>query len=115
MRKSVTALAVLALGAMVAVGSATESMARGGGGGGHGGGGHGDGHGSHSGSFGGDGGRGFDGGDHNSGRGGSRGAHAASHSPHTSEHGRRTPNTDDGVLSPLNDPHQQYFFRSLFR
>ena len=109
MRKSVTALAVLALGAMVAVGSATESMAHGGGGG------HGGGHGSHSGSFGGNGGRGFGGGDHNSGRGGSRGAHAASHSPHTSEHGRRTPNTDDGVLSPMNDPHQQYFFRSLFR
>jgi hypothetical protein len=41
MRKTETALVVLALGAMVAVGSATESMARGGGGGGHGGGGHG--------------------------------------------------------------------------
>jgi hypothetical protein len=39
MRKSATILMVTALGAMVAVGSATESMAHGGGG--HGGGGHG--------------------------------------------------------------------------
>ena len=38
MRKSATILAITALGAMLAAGSATESMARGGGG--HGGGGH---------------------------------------------------------------------------
>ena len=38
MRKSATILAIAALGAMLAAGSATESMARGGGG--HGGGGH---------------------------------------------------------------------------
>lgn len=72
MRKSVTALAVLALGAMVAVGSATESMARGGGGG-HGGG-H-DGGGSHSGDHGG-GGRGLGGGDHGMGRGFGDGGHS---------------------------------------
>ena len=52
---------------MLAAGSATESMARGGGGGGHGGGGH-DGGGSHSGDHGG-GGHGFGGGDHGMGRG----------------------------------------------
>lgn len=72
MRKSVTALAVLALGAMVAVGSATESMAHGGGGG-HGGG-H-DGGGSHSGDHGGDG-RGLGGGDHGMGRGFGDGDHS---------------------------------------
>lgn len=76
MRKSVTTLAVLALGAMVAVGSATESMAHGGGGGGHGGGG------SHSGDSGGGhgfggGGRGFGGrGDHGFGRGIGGGDHS---------------------------------------
>ncbi len=53
MRTTATTLAMLALGAMLAVGSATESMAHGGGGGNHGGGGHGGGHGSHSGGFGG--------------------------------------------------------------
>jgi hypothetical protein len=74
MRKSVTTLAVLALGAMVAVGSATESMAHGGGGGGHGGGGHGGG-GSHSGDSGG-GGRGLGGGDHGMGRGFGDGGHS---------------------------------------
>ena len=39
MRKSATILAIAALGAMLAAGSVTESMAQGGGGG-HGGGGH---------------------------------------------------------------------------
>lgn len=61
MRKSLVGLTVLALGAMVAVGSATESMARGSGGG------H-DGGSSHSGDHGGNS-RSHDGGDHGMGRG----------------------------------------------
>lgn len=112
MKKTAATLAILALGTMLAAGTATESMAHGGGGG-HGGGFGGGGFSGDSGH--GDGGRGLGGGDHGHGRGGSHGAHAASHSPHSSERERRAPTTDDGVLSPMNDPHQQYFFRSLFR
>ena len=58
MRRSTAILATVALGAMLATGSATTSMARGGGGGGHGGGGFGGGHAGFGGrgGFGGDGG-----------------------------------------------------------
>ncbi|CAN7259682.1 hypothetical protein LJR231_001133 [Phyllobacterium sp. LjRoot231] len=69
MRKSATAIAIVALGAMLAAGSATESMAHGGGGGGGGGHGGGGDHGGGGHSFGGS--RGdFGGGDHGSHGGG---------------------------------------------
>ncbi|MER9235024.1 hypothetical protein NKI56_23505 [Mesorhizobium sp. M0622] len=70
MKRSTTILATIALGAMLATGSATVSMARGGGGGGGGHGGGGFGGGGHA--------AGMGGGDFGGGRGGGFGGHSAS-------------------------------------
>jgi hypothetical protein len=92
MKKTATTIAIVALGAMLAAASATESMARGGGG--HGGGSHGAGA-SHDG-------------------GGSNGA--GSHEGRSGEHGRQAPGMDDGAPSSMDSGSQSYLFGSpLFR
>lgn len=87
MKKSATTMTIVALGAMLAAASATESMAHGSGsGGGHSGGSHG------------------------------AASSQTSHEGRSDEHGRQAPGMDDGASSSMNNGPQSYLFRSpLFR